>query len=218
MEVARAARRPARRAVPGPVPVWGARRAVCARCRAALTPPPAAPPPPGIDVVGRGVRVRGRRARARRAREVPQRRVRRSRGWVPRSRSSCRARADASTIVTWVPASRARRLGSGVDHGELLARAVARELRLPVAGAAPPRARARRRPARRVPNAGAVPASARSVRSPDATVLVVDDVATTGGTLRRGAAMLRSGRRARRSRRVAAHRPTRDAAPYPDTR
>src|SRR5438128_11251746 len=36
-------------------------------------------------------------------------------------------------VVTWAPASAERRHGSGFDHGELLARAVARRLGLPVA-------------------------------------------------------------------------------------
>src|SRR4051794_4387386 len=35
-------------------------------------------------------------------------------------------------VVTWIPASRARERAHGVDHGELLARTVARHMRLPV--------------------------------------------------------------------------------------
>src|SRR5262249_12700392 len=89
------------------------------------------------------------------------------------------ARVD---VVTWVPASAARLRSQGVDHGELLARSVARALRVP----------ATRRLARGPGHAQTgLAAHARRMgpdlrpigRSDRATVPVVDDVATTGGTL-----------------------------------
>lgn len=89
-------------------------------------------------------------------------------------------------VITWAPASAARVRAHGVDHGELLARAVARITETPVASCllrapGPPQTGLDAAARRRGPWLRA--AESVSVRVSGATVLVVDDVATTGGTL-----------------------------------
>ena len=106
--------------------------------------------------------------------------------------ASVAAPAQAADVVTWVPCSPTRRRERGFDPAELLARALARRLRL--------RARrllrrlddepqtARTRAGRLAgPGLAARPGRLRG------SVLVVDDVCTTGSTLRVAAAALRAG-------------------------
>lgn len=94
-------------------------------------------------------------------------------------------------VVTWIPASRERRHRRGFDHAELLARAMARRRRLP--------ARALLRRLEGAPQT-ARPHADRLVGPSLATrlgamiprrVLLVDDVVTTGATLRNAASALR---------------------------
>ena len=92
-------------------------------------------------------------------------------------------------VVTWAPTTAARRRARGFDHAELLARRVARHLRRPV----------RRLLTRIDDRAQTGLAAADRRRGPQfmaralvpPSVLVVDDVATTGATLTGAAAALR---------------------------
>lgn len=93
-------------------------------------------------------------------------------------------------VVTWAPTGADRRRRRGFDQAELLARAVARRHRLPV------RLLLRREPG--PPQAGRSAADRQSgprfaARRPcRQPVLLIDDVATTGATLRAAAAALAS--------------------------
>lgn len=91
--------------------------------------------------------------------------------------------------VTWAPTSAARRRGRGYDQARLLAEAVARELRLPSRrlldrrGAAPQTGQTRQQ---RLDGPTFVPRA----RVP-ASVLLIDDVRTSGATLSAAARALR---------------------------
>jgi len=101
--------------------------------------------------------------------------------------------APSADVVTWIPASPARRRRRGFDQGELLARAIARRLGLPIRKALrrvddEPQT-SRRRDGRLLGPEFA--GGGRRLRFTP-TVLLVDDVVTTGSTLRSAAEVLRS--------------------------
>jgi ComF family protein len=99
-------------------------------------------------------------------------------------------------LVVPVPLSGLRKRTRGYNQAQALARALARELGLPVATGAvarrrhtPPQARSADAEARRTNVEGAFSAKAKAVAG--RSVLLVDDVATTGATLSACAAALR---------------------------
>jgi len=116
----------------------------------------------------------------------------------------------SGAVVTWAPTSTARRRRRGFDQAELLARAVARRWAVPctpllrrLAGPAQAGRPGRERRAN--------PGFATRAEVPP-TVVVVDDVATTGATLTAAAAALRAAGAARVDALVAARaRPGRAA-------
>lgn len=159
---------------------------LCDGClaRAPLAPPE--PPPPGFDdwfvpFAYAGV-VRAAVARVK---------YRNERGCVRRLADLCAAAVPvgADVVVTWLPTTASRRRQRGFDHAELLARAVARR-----------RGVRSRRLLERVddqPQTGRTRAERldgprfRAVGRPATDVVLVDDVVTTGTSLRNAAATLR---------------------------
>jgi predicted amidophosphoribosyltransferase len=164
--------------------------APCEACIAQLRPAPALPPPPGIDRAIGLVAYEGAGAVL----------VQRLKYANHRDALQTLARGLAQLLwtepidaLTWVPAGLAHRRDRGFDQGELLARAVARHL---------PGVKARRLLDRR-PGATqtgrdraerlAGPAlGLHRGAQPAGTVVLLDDVRTTGASLATAAAILRS--------------------------
>lgn len=99
--------------------------------------------------------------------------------------------APAADVVTWAPCTPERRRRRGFDPAELLARALARRMGLPVRASL---RRLDRQPQTARSRAGRLAGPDLRVRRAriGGRVLVVDDVCTTGSTLRTAAAALRS--------------------------
>jgi predicted amidophosphoribosyltransferase len=111
--------------------------------------------------------------------------------WRPLGRALAAEVVEPVDLVTWVPASRTHRQERGYDQGRLLARSVARRLGVP-------HRRLLRRADRRSQTGQSRdqrlvgPSLTVTGRPPPGRVLLVDDVRTTGASLRAGVVALRS--------------------------
>jgi predicted amidophosphoribosyltransferase len=161
---------------------------VCAACLAGARRPPPAPSPDALDAWAAAFAYEGvirevvARAKYRNARaSIP---------WLATAAvAAAREAGLTADVVTWAPTTPSRRRARGFDPAEILARAIARHLSLPVTRLlertpGPPQT-GRPRAERRV---GPHMVAHRHVPP---RVLLVDDVATTGATLDAAALALR---------------------------
>ncbi|HEY8525488.1 MAG TPA: phosphoribosyltransferase family protein [Acidimicrobiales bacterium] len=162
--------------------------APCRRCVTRLRRAPAADPPPGLDACRSLLVYAG--ASRRLVTGLKYRNHRAALTWLA-GRLAPLLAPPSGAVVAWAPTTARRRHRRGFDQAELLARALARRWGLPCrrllvrtgggGGAQTGASRAER-------HAGPAFAVARPVRTP---VVVVDDVTTTGATLRAAAEALR---------------------------
>jgi predicted amidophosphoribosyltransferase len=161
---------------------------LCDACLADLRSAPTLPPPPGVDACTALLAYDGA------ARNVIARLKYRNHRTAVAGLAAAMAASvvHPPDVVTWAPTTADRRRARGFDHAELLARAVARQLRrpcrpLPLRGPGPPQTGRTLAERLRGPHFDAVSAGGRGT----AHVLVVDDIVTSGATVTAAAAALR---------------------------
>ncbi len=158
---------------------------LCPTCVAALTPVGALPVA-GLDAAWALVAYDGAGRDLVRGLKFANRRAALTRV----ARAAARLVDEPVDLVTWVPADPTHRRERGYDQGALLARAVGRARRTPVRRTLRRhRGRAQTGLDRRTRLAGPEVTALRQVPP---TVLVVDDVVTTGASLRAAATVLRA--------------------------
>ena len=172
-------------------PVCGAQgRAPCSRCSEELLPALSLPDPVGVDacLVLLSYEGAGRELVAR----LKYRNHRAALPGLARAMASLVVDPAEIDVVTWAPTTSSRRRQRGFDQAELLSRAVARQLRRPcrrLLTRLPGEAQTGRPLAERHGSPNIVPRRALC----GASVLVVDDVITSGATISAAALALRSG-------------------------
>ena len=112
-------------------------------------------------------------------------------GWLADGMAAL-LRPPRDAVVTWVPTTGRRRRARGFDQAALLARAIARRWRRPVVGLLRRENSVAQTGRSRGERIQGVALRARAPRAGQVPVVVVDDVVTTGTTLRCAAAALRA--------------------------
>ncbi|HUS60589.1 MAG TPA: hypothetical protein VMY34_00235 [Acidimicrobiales bacterium] len=197
--------------LPASCPACGAPGAApCPDCIAAMRPAPALPPPRGLDgfVSLLAYDGPGRELLAR----LKYRNQRDALRWLAASLASSILRAGLADVdvVTWAPTSEPRRRERGFDQAELLARAVSRRLPVPcrpLLVRSPGPAQTGRSVDERRAIGHVFTARGRT----EASVLLIDDVVTTGATLSAAAVALRLGGAVRVVAAAAGRTPARSA-------